>query len=245
MKLPLTNLKTSSKVCTKCGVRKDLTKFYNNCRGKFGKAAICIDCDRKKGSLWQKNNPLKVSLKSERWRKNPQSGYHNYLTNNREAYQLAYYGKILDPIDMQHDRFRVARADGLRSGLEVKITRELDSKGVSYTYEQFAFPYTVPEEVHTYTPDIFLSNGIIVELKGEWITADRKKVRLFREQYPDIEYRMVFSRASQRISKQSKTTYQMMCERMGILCASGSIPDSWLQEPHNQKSLDAIKAAAR
>ena len=48
---------------------------------------------------------------------------------------------------------------------------------------------------------------IIIETKGRFVTADRQKMLLVKEQYPDLDIRFVFSNPNSRISKKSKTTY--------------------------------------
>ena len=74
--------------------------------------------------------------------------------------------------------------NGYRSGLEEKIAAELKAAGIDVGYETVTLRYTKPEKVHKYTPDWVLPNGIIVESKGRFVTEDRTKHRLIREQYP-------------------------------------------------------------
>ena len=52
---------------------------------------------------------------------------------------------------------------GFRSGLEIAISKELDLNKVKYEFETIKLKYTVPEKVHTYTPDFYLkeNNGIL------------------------------------------------------------------------------------
>lgn len=141
------------------------------------------------------------------------------------------------------DRFRSARALGFRSSYEVRISRELEEQGIAYEYEAHTIRYPQPAEERRYTADFFLPNGILVEVKGEFDTADRKKHRLIKAAHPDLDIRIVFGRSATRISKQSKTTYAKWCEVNGIPYADKSIPTSWLQEPINLRSLAALKGA--
>ena len=122
---------------------------------------------------------------------------------------------------------------GFRSGLEDKVAAELEEQGVPVVYEDpsSVIQYTKPETKHRYTPDFVLPNGIIVETKGRFITADRKKHLLIKAQHPEKDIRFVFSNSRQRISKQSKTTYGMWCEKYGFQYADKSIPEEWLKEP--------------
>lgn len=133
------------------------------------------------------------------------------------------------------------RAEGYRSGLEDKIAAELKAAGVEVAYEAITLRYTVPEKGARYKPDWVLPNGIIVESKGRFVTADRTKHRLIREQYPDLDLRFVFSNPNTKIGKKSKTTYGMWCERMGIPYAKASIPREWLDEPPCPRRLAALK----
>lgn len=133
-----------------------------------------------------------------------------------------------------------ARAMGYRSGLEVRNSKRLDEGGYDYDYEPFKLPFVQPEKARTYTPDFVLPNGIIVDTKGRWETADRQKFKWLKEQHPDLDIRMVFSNPNQRIGKGSPTTYAIYATRIGLPFAKEFIPQEWLDEPVNQKSLDAI-----
>lgn len=120
----------------------------------------------------------------------------------------------------------------LRSGLEKKVAEYLDKTGVGYEYETVKISYTVPERVHTYTPDFILPNGIITEVKGRFTPADRKKMSLVIEQNPDLDIRMLFM-VNNRLSRTSKTTYVDWCAKRNIKChvsSKGEIPEAWLKE---------------
>lgn len=119
---------------------------------------------------------------------------------------------------------------GVRSGLEDVICKELSERGVPYKYEELTIVYTQPEKQRKYTPDIVLENGIIVEIKGRWVTADRQKIGLVKKQYPDLDLRMVFSNSKTKISKTSKTTYADYCDKLGIPYSDKMIPDEWINE---------------
>lgn len=121
---------------------------------------------------------------------------------------------------------------GYRSGLEETVAEDLQSKEISYEYENKAntIKYTIPAKDHTYLPDFKLPNGIIVETKGRFLLADRKKHKLIKEQHPEIDIRFVFSNSNTKISKKSKTTYASWCEALGIPYADKTVPQSWLDE---------------
>lgn len=122
-----------------------------------------------------------------------------------------------------------------RSGLEEEITKELEAAGIEYSYEKHYVDYTLPATKHRYLPDFVLGNGIIIEAKGVFDVEDRKKHLAIKEQHPDLDIRFVFTRAGAKISKTSKTTYAMWCEKNGFKYATKLIPDSWLRERKQTK----------
>ncbi len=121
-------------------------------------------------------------------------------------------------------------SNGFRSGLEERIAQDLLEAGVEFTYEDQVIRYEKPCKVARYTPDFVLENGIIIEAKGRFLTADRQKHLLVQKQHPELDIRFVFSRSKERISKKSKTTYAAWCEKHGFKFADEKIPDDWLKE---------------
>lgn len=120
--------------------------------------------------------------------------------------------------------------NGYRSGLEDRISDQLKSLSVPVKYEEFKIKYTVPESLHTYTPDFELPNGIIIESKGRFVAADRKKHLLVQQQHPKLDIRFVFSNSKAKISKGSKTSYADWCIKHGFLYADKLIPEEWINE---------------
>ena len=123
-----------------------------------------------------------------------------------------------------------ALKNGYRSGLEEQICDALTAAGVEYTYESMKIHYVQPATERQYTPDIVLGNGIIVELKGRFLVADRKKHLLIKRQQPHLDIRFVFSNSKQKISKASRTTYADWCNKNGFQFADKEIPDHWIKE---------------
>ena len=119
---------------------------------------------------------------------------------------------------------------GYRSGLEDRISEQLKALSVPVKYEEFKIKYQV-NEVRTYTPDFELPNGIIIESKGRFVVADRKKHLLIKKQHPDLDIRFVFSNSRAKINKGSKTTYGMWCDKHGFLYADKLIPEEWIKWP--------------
>ena len=118
---------------------------------------------------------------------------------------------------------------GFRSGLEIAISQELKANSVKYEYEKVKLKYTKPEKIHTYTPDFHLiDKNIFIETKGLFTSADRQKMRLLKEQHPEIDIRFIFSNSKSRISKKSATTYAMWCKKYGFQYADKHIPMEWI-----------------
>lgn len=128
-----------------------------------------------------------------------------------------------------------------RSGLEQKVADELTQLGVQFYYEPPGWVhYTKPQS--KYKPDFVLPNGIIVETKGQFLSSDRSKHKLIKEQNPDLVIRFVFSNSKTKIGSKSKTTYGMWCDRFGFEYADKSIPTSWLNEDLQPKQKEATFA---
>lgn len=120
--------------------------------------------------------------------------------------------------------------NGYRSGLEEKVADQLREAGVDPRYESVVIPYEKPVTQHRYTPDFPLSDVLIVETKGRFLPEDRKKHLLIKQQHPHLDIRFVFSNSKAKLSKASKTTYAMWCEKHGFKYADKTIPPEWLKE---------------
>ncbi len=119
-----------------------------------------------------------------------------------------------------------------RSGFEKNVASQLEPE--SFNYESKKYQYTV---VKTYTPDFELSNGILVETKGNWTSEDRTKHRLVREANPDLDIRFVFQ-SDNKLNKNSKTRYSDYCKKMGWKYVVGnSIPKEWINEPNRDDQI--------
>lgn len=145
-------------------------------------------------------------------RKRPSQRAKKYLTPEQRK------GKNLKP------------PEPYRSWLEADVANALTINNVAFNYEEEKIAYVIPAQVHTYTPDITLPNGIIVEVKGRWTAHDRKKMGLVLEQNPDKDIRILFA-VDNKISKNSRTRYSTWCEKRGIKYAIGrEIPLEWLED---------------
>jgi hypothetical protein len=136
-----------------------------------------------------------------------------------------------------------AVAAGYRSGLEERVAAELQTAGIDVRYEEDLIRFIKPARKSRYTPDFVLPNGIIIETKGRFVTADRQKHILIKQQHPDLDIRFVFSNPNTRISKTSATTYAMWCDKHGFDYAKGSIPEAWLEEALDTLKIEALTKA--
>ena len=125
---------------------------------------------------------------------------------------------------------QVAKRQGFRSGLEGLVSeqiKELTGKPARYEcskieWEDLAY--------RSYTPDFILPNNIIIETKGRFTAADRRKHVEIKKQHPHLDIRFVFTNSRSRISKGSKTSYAIWCEKQGFLYADKLIPEEWFKE---------------
>ena len=133
---------------------------------------------------------------------------------------------------LKHKRLtsnQVGHKYGFRSGLEEQIADELRGLRVLYEFEETKLKYTKPLKVHTYTPDFYLpKQKLFIETKGLFTSADRQKMRLVKEQHPDLDIRFIFSNSNARISKKSSTTYAMWCDKNKFPYADKHLPQEWL-----------------
>jgi hypothetical protein len=111
---------------------------------------------------------------------------------------------------------------------------------VPVCYEQVSIPFVQPAQDRHYTPDFLLKhNGILIETKGVFDSADRKKHLLVKAQYPDLDIRFVFSNAYDKIYKGSKTSHAAWCEKHGFQWAHREIPQAWIDEQPQAPRMEA------
>lgn len=141
---------------------------------------------------------------------------------------------------------KAKKETGYAGGLELKIAQALEAsgliKGKGFRYEPCRIPFKKPSTTAHYKPDFILENGIIIEGKGRFASADRQKHLLVQVQHPGLDVRFVFSNPNTRIGKGSATTYAMWCDRNGFKYAKGSPPVEWLKEPPEPGRLKALEA---
>lgn len=131
---------------------------------------------------------------------------------------------------------QAGKKHGFRSGLEKQMIEELKGYNIEPNYEAVKFNYIIPESKHVYTPDFPVSPHIVIETKGRWVLEDRQKMLLLIEQHPEIDFRMVFYNANQKIKKGSKTSYADWCNKHNIKWANKNIPREWLDDIYEDLS---------
>jgi hypothetical protein len=120
---------------------------------------------------------------------------------------------------------RSHRSNGYRSRFEERLALGLEKRGVSFSYETERFSYTV---VRHYTPDFILDNGVLIEVKGYFTSADRTKHLKVREANPTLDIRFCFQNAKNKLNKKSKTSYSDWCEKHGFQWCEKVIPEEWV-----------------
>ncbi len=124
---------------------------------------------------------------------------------------------------------------GYKSGLELKVAEQIKEAKYPVNYETEKLEYTVPSTNHKYTPDFVFQKKtggtMYIETKGRWTSIDRKKMKHILASNPGVDLRLVFQNPNQKISKGSKTTYEIYAKKLGILhVAKKDIPEAWLSE---------------
>jgi len=143
-------------------------------------------------------------------------------------------------MSLHHKQFRAARKYGYRSGLELKVAQDLDEQGVEYLYEKVKIEW---EDLayRTYTPDFVLNNGIIIETKGMFTAADRRKHLAIKKQHPKLDIRFVFENSKRKLRKGAKSSYAEWCIKYDFKYYDRIIPEDWLKEKGKNKHPKFIK----
>lgn len=129
-----------------------------------------------------------------------------------------------------------------RSKFEERVAKQLDDMGVKYEYETYSYEYDEVLRKNMarcgdcgsrnllrtgwYTPDFFLDNGVIIEAKGRFTAADRRKQIAIREAHPSLNIKMLFMRDN-KIHRNSDTKYSDWCMQNDIEFAIKEIPLAW------------------
>ena len=131
-----------------------------------------------------------------------------------------------------------------RSGLEEEAAAFLKSRQKKVEYEKRKLEWE-DLKYRTYTPDFELDNGIIIETKGIFSPADRRKHVEIQRQHPTLDIRFVFSNANAKLYKGAKSRYCDWCEQKGFKWAHRVIPEGWLLEKGNRSKEQRLKVKRR
>jgi len=113
---------------------------------------------------------------------------------------------------------------------EARVISDLLARDIPHVYEPEKLAYFV--ERH-YVPDLKIGK-MIVELKGYFRQDSQRKMKAVKAQYPDLDIRFVFQKASSTIQGAkkrkdgSKMTCQEWADRNGFIWAEETIPKEWL-----------------
>ena len=141
---------------------------------------------------------------------------------------------------MDAKRFKAARKHGYKSGLEHKVSQYLDNLYIKYAYEGIKIEW---EDLayRTYTPDFILKNNIIIETKGMFTTADRRKHLCIKKQHPELDIRFVFENSRRKLRKNAKSNYAQWCIKHGFRYYDRIIPEDWLLEKKKKNFSTFVK----
>ena len=131
---------------------------------------------------------------------------------------------------------KIARKHGYRSGLENAIASYLKQYKIKFLYEGLKIEW---EDLayRTYTPDFILPNGIIIETKGRFIVADRRKHLCIQRQHKQLDIRFVFTNSKSKLRKGAKQTYGQWCDKYNFKYYDRIIPEDWLKEKKKKFKL--------
>jgi len=135
----------------------------------------------------------------------------------------------------KYKRVRISDTQELKSGLEEAIHIFLTEKKVNFSYEGMKIVFSQPTKQKKYTPDFPIKKSFIVEAKGNFNSADRKKHKLIKAQHPHYDIRFIFSNSKTKIGKKSQTTYGKWCDLFNFKyhCVASTklpFPTEWLTE---------------
>jgi hypothetical protein len=131
-----------------------------------------------------------------------------------------------------------------RSGLEVEAAAFLSEHQKEVRYEKLKIEWE-DLKYRTYTPDFELDNGIIIETKGIFSAADRRKHLEVQRQHPKLDIRFVFSNARSKLYKGAKSRYSDWCDKYGFKWSHRLIPKEWLTERGKCSKTDRITVKKR
>ena len=111
-----------------------------------------------------------------------------------------------------------------RNTFEKAIDKKLKKLKVSAEYEKDKFSYILEG---TYNPDWTLADGTLIEGKGLFRAADRRKMVAIRKAYPNLRIIICFYNPDAKLDKRSKTTYAEWAIKNGFIpCTLETLQDA-------------------
>jgi hypothetical protein len=89
-----------------------------------------------------------------------------------------------------------------RSSWEANFARLLNHLHISWGYENKT--YSLEDGCYSYTPDFILKNGVHIELKGWFTEKSKKKINLFRKEYPNVKLIIIDRKTYKKIYSKYK-----------------------------------------
>jgi hypothetical protein len=122
--------------------------------------------------------------------------------------------------------------------LEVEIANILDERKIKWQYEPHSYPYHMCTKwcmkcdvpFQNYTPDFWLPDQkIYLECKGKMTLDTRKKMVAVKNHNPEIEVKMVFGYAKNKLSSaKNATRYWQWAEKEGFEWSDKEVLEEWI-----------------
>lgn len=118
-----------------------------------------------------------------------------------------------------------------RSKFEESIA---DEYGLHSKYETKTLPYQIPATNHTYLPDFEIAPNVFLEVKGQLLLEDRKKMIQVKQQHPEVTIIFVFQAPKNKITKGGKSNYIDWATKHGFRWCDMKGLDAILEEYTNE-----------
>ena len=133
-----------------------------------------------------------------------------------------------------------------RSNYEDKIAKWMEDNDINFSYEAYSYQYEGPVRRNRsrcsecgstalvydgwYTPDFFVGDSIIIEAKGRFTAADRRKIKAVRADIPELADKLVMMfMTDNKLNRNAKKRYSDWCEDEGIDYVVGTeLKKEWL-----------------
>lgn len=125
------------------------------------------------------------------------------------------------------------KGEDYHSQLEIEHRKQLDKmlkrSKATLSYESEKIPFTVIKHKN-YTPDFVITfpdgHKRYIEIKGYLRPDDRAKMKMVKDQHPDMDLRIVFQKDN-KLNAKSNTLYSTWARKLGIPYSVGKVPTEW------------------